>query len=399
MCNIVDENWKDLLTSYDGQTITYDAQGNPLNYLGHTLTWEKGRQLKSFDNIQYTYNANGIRTSKTVGDVCHNYVLDGVNIIEESWNGNTLRPIYDNEETVCGIFYNGEPFYFHKNLQGDIIAILDKNASTVAKYSYDAWGVCTITQDTSNCAIATINPYRYRSYYYDEDIQMYYLQSRYYNPVVSRFVNGDKARILGAGINISAYNLYTYCCNNPTNHIDFNGMFIAQVVTALIGAVIGAAGYLVGFFIEKYFINNKAKFNVWELVASIVIGAIDGILSCLKIGKLISFALNFMAEFISSITGKDNIYEALICAFIVAILSLCLSGGMSFKKISKYNIQFISKLKKNNWKIIKEGIKTFFKHIKQHLKKYMSNSFFVAMFGVSMHSISKKTIMQTAKGY
>jgi len=51
-----DENWKDLLTSYNGQAITYDSQGNPLTYLGHTLTWEKGRQLKAFDANTYTYN-------------------------------------------------------------------------------------------------------------------------------------------------------------------------------------------------------------------------------------------------------------------------------------------------------------------------------------------------------
>ena len=61
-----DSVWKDLLTSYGGQPISYDAQGNPTSYLGHTLTWEKGRQLKSFDTNTYTYNANGIRTSKTV---------------------------------------------------------------------------------------------------------------------------------------------------------------------------------------------------------------------------------------------------------------------------------------------------------------------------------------------
>ena len=71
--------WKDLLTAYDGQTIAYDAQGNPTSYLGHTLTWEKGRQLKRFVKsdgtvIDYTYNANGIRTSKTVNGVKHEYV-------------------------------------------------------------------------------------------------------------------------------------------------------------------------------------------------------------------------------------------------------------------------------------------------------------------------------------
>ena len=187
-----DSTWKDLLISCDGQSITYDAQGNPTSYLGHTLTWEKGRQLKSFDNAQYTYNANGIRTSKTVNGVEHTFVLDGTKILKESWGSNTIIPMYDNEDCVCGIIYNDVPYYFFKNLQGDIIAIVNKDAETVAKYTYDAWGVCTISQDVSDCGIANVNPFRYRGYYYDSEIGLYYLQSRYYNPTVGRFVNADE---------------------------------------------------------------------------------------------------------------------------------------------------------------------------------------------------------------
>ena len=77
------------------------------------------------------------------------------------------------------------PYYFIKNLQGDVIAIVDKDAKTVARYSYDAWGVPKIDSDSSGCSIATINPFRYRSYYYDEEIKLYYLQSRYYDACVS----------------------------------------------------------------------------------------------------------------------------------------------------------------------------------------------------------------------
>ena len=162
-----DETWHDLLTCYDGQSIVYDSQGNPTSYLGHTLTWEKGRQLKKFDNIEYTYNANGIRTSKTVGDATHTYTLDGTKILRETWGENSLIPLYDNEDSVCGIIYNETPYYFLKNLQGDVIAIVDKDAAPVARYAYDAWGVCTVTQDS--VGIANINPFRYRSYYFDEE--------------------------------------------------------------------------------------------------------------------------------------------------------------------------------------------------------------------------------------
>ena len=220
-----DSTWKDLLISCDGQSITYDAQGNPTSYLGHTLTWEKGRQLKSFDNTQYTYNANGIRTSKTVNGVEHTFVLDGTKILKESWNGNTIIPMYDNEDAVCGIQYNGEPYYFFKNLQGDVIAIVDKDAQIVAKYTYDAWGVCTIESDISDSNIASVNPFRYRGYYYDSEIGMYYLQTRYYNPTVGRFINADEAEILYACINVTDENLFSYCGNNPILGVDYEGHF------------------------------------------------------------------------------------------------------------------------------------------------------------------------------
>ena len=103
--------WKDKLTAVNGVPIVYDNLGNPISYLGNTLSWEKGRQLKKFTKadgtvIQYTYNANGIRTSKTVGGVKHTYALDSTKILKETWGDCTLIPLYDNEDSVCG-FSNG----------------------------------------------------------------------------------------------------------------------------------------------------------------------------------------------------------------------------------------------------------------------------------------------------
>ena len=212
------DSWKDLLTSYNGQEIHYDTQGNPLTYLGRTLTWEKGRQLKKLVKsdgtvIDYTYNANGIRTSKTVGGVKHTYTLDGTKILRETWGSNTLIPLYDNEDSVCGILYNGTPYYFIKNLQGDVIAIVNKDAETVARYSYDAWGVCTVTLDS--VGIATINPFRYKEYYYDSETALYYLQSRYYNATVGRFLNSDDIENLEYLNGPLDLNLFTYTVNCP----------------------------------------------------------------------------------------------------------------------------------------------------------------------------------------
>lgn len=221
---VYDSLWKDKLISVGGEQIIYDAQGNPTTYLGNTLAWEKGRQLKSFGNITYTYNANGIRTSKTVDGIKHEYILDGAKILKETWGENSLIPLYDNEESICGIVYNDIPFYFLKNLQGDIIAITDKFGDTVARYAYDAWGKCTILENTSQSgAIASINPFRYRGYYYDKETELYYLQSRYYNPEVGRFVNGDEVLItflIDASIK---KNLFSYCDNNPIMNVDSYG--------------------------------------------------------------------------------------------------------------------------------------------------------------------------------
>ena len=242
-----DSAWKDKLTAYNGQTITYDAQGNPLKYRGHTLTWEKGRQLKTFDGNTYTYNANGIRTSKTVNTGKHEYILDGTKILRETWGNNTLVPLYDNEDSVCGILYNDEPFYFRKNLQGDIIAIVDDQADVVARYSYDAWGVPTTLFDTSGCSIATINPFRYRGYYYDPETQLYYLQSRYYDPVVGRLISSDDATVLLFQHSRDSLNLWSYVYNTPVIFKDIMGysgvLVIAGGVTISLGQ---ALAYLAG---------------------------------------------------------------------------------------------------------------------------------------------------------
>ena len=228
-----DGQWKDLLTGYADKSITYDAQGNPTSYLGHTLTWEKGRQLKTFDNISYEYNANGIRTAKTVGGVRHEYDLEGSRILREAWNGNVIVPLYDGEDQVCGMTYNGELFFFHKNLQGDIIAITDQTATVVARYAYDAWGKCMILSDTSGCEIATVNPFRYRGYYYDAETGLYYVSSRYYDPEIGRWLNSDTPEMVGLSIisrSISDANLFPYCFNAPTNDKDLTGYISANKI-------------------------------------------------------------------------------------------------------------------------------------------------------------------------
>ena len=90
----------------------------------------------------------------------------------------------------------------------------------MVKYVYDAWGVCdTIVLDENAANIANLNPFRYRSYYLDTGLNLYYLKTRYYDPEMCRFITIDDISYL-APDTINGLNLYAYCLNNPIMFID-----------------------------------------------------------------------------------------------------------------------------------------------------------------------------------
>ena len=219
-----DEVWADKLTEYDEVGIEYDVVGNPTEYLGHNLEWSFGRQLTKFDTNTYTYNEDGIRTSKTVDNVKTEFCLDGTNIIEQSDGSNTLYFYYDSNDEIIGFTYNEAEYFYVKNAMSDIIGIVDSSGNLIVSYAYDAWGkVLSVTG--SNIELGNLNPFRYRSYYYDSDIEMYYLQSRYYDPEVCRFINSDDVNFIGATGTVGSYNAFAYCENEPVNGWDPWGLF------------------------------------------------------------------------------------------------------------------------------------------------------------------------------
>ncbi len=225
-----DSQWKDLLTSYDGIPITYDEIGNPETYGDVELTWKKGRQLESLTiddtTIEYRYNSSGQRTKKIIGDKTTEYFYSG-NALVAQYDGTTwLKFIYSADGEMVGFTVDDDAYYYIKNLQGDVVKIVDSQGNSVATYTYDAWGYMVDTEYsqtnfTENIRVADLNPIRYRGYYYDIEVGIYYLNSRYYLPDFGRFINVDNQLSLGS--DSTGLNIFAYCGNNPIMRIDPTG--------------------------------------------------------------------------------------------------------------------------------------------------------------------------------
>ena len=241
------EDWEDQLTSFNNDNIGYDTIGNPITINNNIfLNWINGKMLNSYTdttkNISatYKYNENGIRFNKNVNGTNIEYFLEDNNIVYEKRNNNLIYYLYD-LTGLAGIEYNQNRYYFQKNIHDDIIAILNSNDELIAKYDYDSWGNILSIKDsmgneiTDSNHIAIINPFRYRSYYFDNESGLYYLNSRYYNPKWGRFISPDN--MIGTNEDILAYNLYTYVSNNPIMYRDYTGYGLGSIVKKIVNKI------------------------------------------------------------------------------------------------------------------------------------------------------------------
>ena len=242
------KEWKDQLISYDNEELKYDNFGNPIIYRNKPLEWEYSKLLTKYDNkVFYKYNGNGIRISKTFDNVTTFYHLDGNKILkQEDSNGNNITFYYGVDGVIGFNFKNlsndiDKTYFYKKNIQNDIIGILNSENKLICKYEYDAWGNHTTKYlgnddnfiaiyenlvynyiDNTDKLIALINPFRYRSYYYDIETGLYYCNSRYYDSEIGRFISPDSVDYLDTE-SINGLNLYAYCGNDPVMYSDGSG--------------------------------------------------------------------------------------------------------------------------------------------------------------------------------
>ena len=173
------------------------------NGSSYTFGWQ-GRRLvsavKGTDTMSFAYNDEGLRVSKTVNGVTTHYVYDGNVLLAEYTDNEAIVYIYDANDSLIGFKYRAssyeadvwDVYWYGKNLQGDVLYVYNASGTKLISYTYNAWGNTTVTYSNGGATTSAVkNNLTYRGYYYDSDLSMYYLQSRYYDPAIGRFINAD----------------------------------------------------------------------------------------------------------------------------------------------------------------------------------------------------------------
>lgn len=394
-----DESWKDKLTKYNDTIISYDSLGNPLSIGDNiNMSWINGRQLSmysdSINTTNYIYNEKGIRICKKFNNVETRYYLEGNKIIFEKTGDNTLYYIYNAVGNLIGFKYNDVLYYYIKNLHQDIIGILDENFNKVASYEYDTFGNIISIKDSNNIDItnnsshiANINPFRYRSYYYDKESNLYYLNSRYYNPLWGRFLNADE--IINGNADALGNNLFLYVSNNFINYRDEDGKGLFGFFAVLtVGIVSGVVTKLCEDLFTSAMKKDLQFSKPTEYFSAAVSGAVSATVSLVTPNPVVVSGISSAIE--SSLNRYFEVYnsrEPYISKEFLIHTSIDASLNIGFSKIVA-DIPGINKGRNNYGAIYNSGLTKLKNNTAQNMSLKVLNKGIINNLGNSISSIS-----------
>ncbi len=227
-------------TAADGQMLSYDDYGNLENYGNRSFSWDTGSFRKECyngeENIRLGYTPDGIRALKLSdsGNLTFYGYNEGKLRVSYSTKKGLLLYGYDGNGIPKAVSYNGKLFFFVHDPLGNIEGLVDSHGERAVEYSYSTWGVPEVAY-AYNEGLAEANQIIYKDYVYDWDRGLYYLSTRYYSPILRRFISRDDlVRISGNGLNDPCYNLYVYALDNPISFSDKSGCLAVEVAAATI---------------------------------------------------------------------------------------------------------------------------------------------------------------------
>ena len=353
------------LISINGDSIFYSFTnpGNPRLFKDTEYKFE-GRRLVGISEdlgvdeqktVDYTYNSNGLIIKKVLGywyaddrdseEYTTKYYYDGEKLITEIGPRNRLDFLYDENGILYGLIKDSSRKYFYiRDFMSNILGLVDDSGNIVVKSKYDAYGNRISITDTSGCDLGNINPFRYKGYYYDDDVEMYYCKSRFYVPLWHRWLNSDSINYLEPK-NITSLNLFTYCNNNPVMYVDPTGRF------TILGLLI-SVGLSLAFEVLEDALDGNRMDHDWKDYLGAGISGIFGASSG-------NFVMNGIFSFAGGITDawlSGDLKENGIGNVILSIgVSFLISEGASrlSKHISnKIQIGKLTSNAHNNKKIV-----------------------------------------------
>ena len=267
-----------------------------------------------------------MRVKKTVDGVTTTYHMAGRVIAGETTDGQTIWYNYDTQSQLISIVYNHVDYFYVRNAQGDILALIDKAENTVIEYKYDSWGAIVDVSGSMAGSLGKKNPFRYRGYYYDEETGLYYLRRRYYDPTLQRFISADKKdTLLLRAETINNKNLFLYCDNNPTIRSDSTG-----ALWCIVGAIFGAAVSVC----SQVFVERKSVDELdWIDVAC---SAISGAVATTALGQIGQAAVNATLGGIGSLMRGEENKEVILNTVWGGVAGAIGGDGADFKQIKAY---------------------------------------------------------------